>query len=354
VHYLNAETHMSDAPQRILVKEVNWLGDIVMSQPALRAVRAAYPLAYLAVLVQREFASFFDGATWVDDVLPYRVRPGWRGIGDQGRLIGDLRRRRFDLAILLPDSFQSALWCASAGIPNRIGYVRDARGPLLTRGIARTATTLQGHQVHYRLHLLRAALGIEGNADAFAIDIAPQPRTRMLAWLEERRQRPNGLLIGLAAGAAYGPAKEWPATHFAALADLLAERYGAECVLVGSPGERAKCEEVARASRSGVLQGAGETDIGELIALLSLCAGFAGNDSGAMHVAGALGVPTVGIFGSTKPGRTAPLGERATVVYHGIECSPCLRRTCRFGHYRCLTEIAPAEVAAALQSAFPA
>lgn len=342
---------MTGTPQRILVKEVNWLGDIVMSQPALRAVRRAHPAAFLAVLVRRELAAFFDGATWVDEVIPYRIRPGLAGLGDQRQLVRQLRAQRFDLAVLFPDSFQSALWAAAAGIPERVGYVRDLRGALLTRGVARTAETLAGHQVGYRLHLLHAALGIAGSPDDFAVDVAPVSRERMAAWLRERRRRPAGPLIGLAAGAAFGPAKEWPARHFAALVDLLAERYGAECVFVGSPGERKRSEEAAAAARSGALVAAGATDVGELVALLSLCQGFAGNDSGAMHVAGALGVPTVGIFGSTRPGRTAPLGAHTRVVQHAIECSPCLERTCRYGHYRCLVEVTPDEVARALAPA---
>ena len=133
-----------------------------------------------------------------------------------------------------------------------------------------------------------------------------------------------------------------------ALIDLLAQRDDAECVLVGSAGERRKCEEVVAASKAGALIAAGETSVGELLALLSLCDGFAGNDSGSMHVAGALGIPTVGLFGSTNPERTGPLGPKTTVVYHRIECSPCLQRTCRFGHYNCLTQIAAEEVAHAL------
>ena len=132
------------------------------------------------------------------------------------------------------------------------------------------------------------------------------------------------------------------------LIDLLGERFGAECVLVGSPGERARCEQVAHGSRHRAMVAAGETGVGELIALLSLCAGFAGNDSGCMHVAGALEVPTVAVFGSTDPKRTGPLGPKTAVIYRGIECSPCLARTCRFGHYNCLTAIEAAEVASAL------
>jgi len=128
----------------------------------------------------------------------------------------------------------------------------------------------------------------------------------------------------------------------------LAARDGSECVLVGAPSERMKSDEVAERSKSGAIVAAGETSVGEALAMLSLCSGFAGNDSGSMHVAGALGKPTVGIFGSTRADRTGPLGPRTRILYKQIECSPCLKRTCKFGHYDCLKMIRPAEVAAAL------
>jgi heptosyltransferase-2 len=334
-------------PRRVLVKEVNWLGDIVMSQPALRAVRKAYPTAHLAVLVRQELAAFFDGCNWIEEVLPYRLRPGVAGLADRARIVATLRHGQFDLAVHFPDSFDAALWAAAAGIPARAGYVRDARGWLLTHGVARDPATLDGHQAHYRLHMLRQALGINGDAEDFVPDVDEQARQTMTAWLTARRKG-SGKLIALAPGATYGPAKEWPAANWAALIDLLAGHDGAECVLVGAPSERVRCEEVGSGSRSGALIAAGDTSVGELVALLSLCDAFAGNDSGAMHVAGALGVPTVGIFGSTSPERTSPLGPRTHVIYRGIECSPCLERTCRFGHYRCLTDIGVEEVARAL------
>src|SRR5207237_3484045 len=122
----------------------------------------------------------------------------------------------------------------------------------------------------------------------------------------------------------------------ASLIDRLAEMAGAECVLVGAPAERPRSLEIAAASAAGAIVAAGETDVGDLVALLSLSQGFAGNDSGAMHVAGALGIPTVGIFGSTDPDRTGPLGPHTRLLYERIACSPCLDRTWRFGHCECL------------------
>lgn len=148
--------------------------------------------------------------------------------------------------------------------------------------------------------------------------------------------------------AAYGPAKEWPAERYAELADLLAVRHGAECVLVGGIDDRPQCERIAVECGRGAIVAAAETTVGELIALLAQCHGFVGNDSGCMHLAGALGVPTVAIFGSTNPLRTGPMGPHCTVIYRGIECSPCLERTCRFGHYNCLRQITAEEAADAL------
>ena len=129
--------------------------------------------------------------------------------------------------------------------------------------------------------------------------------------------------------------------HFVQLIDDLVERHDAECVLVGAPAEHPQCATIAAAARRGALIAAGETSVGQLVALLKLADGFVGNDSGAMHVAAALGQPTVGIFGSTNPTRTGPLGPRTRVLWQHLICSPCLARTCRFGHYNCLREIAP-------------
>jgi heptosyltransferase-2 len=339
---------MSDGGERILVKEVNWLGDLVMSLPALKAVRGAFPGARLGVLVKRELASFFDGSPWIDEVIPYRVAAGLGGLADRRRIVSELRARRFDVALLFPKSFEAALWAALAGARRRIGFATDGRSALLTDRVPFDAALRRRHQVHDYLHLVGATLAVAGDAGDCAPDVAAEHRVRMAGWLDARRRAPSARRVALAVAAAYGPAKEWPAERYAALVDLLAERYGVECVLVGGPGEREKCERVVAASRAKAVVAAGETGVGELVALLSLCDGFAGNDSGAMHVAGALGIPTVGIFGSTDAHRTGPLGPRTRVVRHPIECSPCLERTCRFGHYDCLQRIGAEEVAAAL------
>jgi heptosyltransferase-2 len=329
----------------VLVKEPNWLGDLVISLPALRAVRRAYPEAHLAVLVKQDLAGFFEGVEGIDEVIAYAIAAGFRGMVDRWSVIGSVRGRGFDLAVVFPRSFQAALWMATAGVRRRAGAAAQGRTWLLTDAARLPPPTL--HQANDYLALVHETLGIEGSVGDVHLAAAPARTAKLRAWLAQRR-RGDGPLIALAPAAAYGPAKEWPADRYAALIDEARQVGGAECVLVGSAVERARCAEIASASRSGGVLAAGETDVGDLVALLSLCAGFAGNDSGAMHVAGALGIPTVGIFGSTRPQRTGPLGPRTRVLYDRIPCSPCLERTCRFGHYDCLRRIGVADVVAAL------
>lgn len=337
--------------KRVLVKEVNWLGDLVLSLPALRALRAAFAGAKLSVLIRQELAGFFDGIHWIDEVIPYTMRAGIRGWADQRQIIVALRARRFDLAVIFPNSFRSALWTMLAGVPHRAGYATDGRRFLLTNHTVPKASAKKGHQRFYWLGMVSDTLGISPiipDGVFYQLEVSQQSVVRVKQWLASHRRNRNAPLIAISSAAAYGPAKEWPPPYYAKLIDLLDEVAGAECILLGTPSERFKCQEVAAMSRAGALVAAGNTDVGELKALLSLCNGFAGNDSGAMHLAAALGIPAVGIFGSTNPARTGPVGPKATVIYHSVPCSPCLKRTCRFGHYQCLHSIAPAEIAAAL------
>src|SRR6185503_10913365 len=168
-------------------------------------------------------------------------------------IVAEIRSRRFDLAVLFPNSFDSALWPTLARVPRRAGFVRDARGLLLTHKTAPTAQILETHQVHYYLYMLRQTLGLEGDAKDFALDVHGPHREKMHAWLKSRRKRAKGKLVALAVAAAFGPAKEWPAAYYAQLIDLLAERHGAECVLVGAPSERRKSDEVAAAAKHGAV-----------------------------------------------------------------------------------------------------
>jgi heptosyltransferase-2 len=330
------------------VKEVNWLGDVVISLPAVHALRRFYPEAHFSILIREELAGFFDGIGWVDEVIPYRSGGGAAGLLGRVSLWRQLRAKSFDLGFALPRSFESALWLTLAGVRQRVGVVADHRRWLLTRSARVDMKDPARHQSLAYFEILHRTLRIPQPLTAPSPSVQPSTRHRdaIRSWLRNRR-RHGARLIALAPAAAYGPAKEWPAVYFAQLIELLAER-GCESVLVGAPSEQQTCVAISESSRGGALVAAGKTSVGELLALLAECDGFAGNDSGAMHVAAALGVPTVGIFGSTNPVRTGPLGPRTRVLYEPPECSPCLERTCRFGHYDCLHRITPAAVLDAL------
>jgi heptosyltransferase-2 len=332
----------------VLVHEVGWLGDLAMSLPALRAVRRGFPSSHFAVLLRHELASLLDGVLWIDEVIPYRHAPGLRGLGERLAVGARLRARGFDLAIVLPGSFESALRVTLAGIPHRIGFATDARQLLLSTPVPWTRELEATHQSERYLTLLQVGLGLACDGAGPKLEIGAPHRGRMQAWLAAHRRRPHASLVAVAPTAAYGPAKEWPLAHHAALIGLLADA-GAEPVLVGSAADRPACASIAAASGADPLVAAGETSVGELAALLAQCDGVVGNDSGVVHVAAAVGAPVVAIFGSTSPARTAPRGAPLRLLQRPIECSPCFARTCRTGDMACVRDITPGEVAAALE-----
>jgi heptosyltransferase-2 len=326
--------HSWNARSRILVKATNWLGDVVMGMPALRALRRAAPDSHLAVLIRDEIAGLLGATRWIDEVIPYRHPTGIDRVRGVPRIVRTIRAGRFDWAIVLPNRPEPALWMFLARVPNRVGYALHRRGPLLTHKARPSEAVRLSHQVHWYLDLLRQTLGVESAPADGGLEIDPSAVDRMRGWLEAARRRPDAPVAALAPVATYGPAKEWPADRYAELIDRLGAE-GWECVIVGAPAERARCEQLLARSRGGGMLAAGETSSAELAALLSLCQAFVGNDSGPMHLAATLGLPTLGLFGSTAPEATAPVGPRAQVLYDRIECSPCLDRTCRFGHMNC-------------------
>ncbi|NOZ93118.1 MAG: lipopolysaccharide heptosyltransferase II [Acidobacteria bacterium] len=336
---------------RVIVRTTNWLGDVMIALPALRALRERFPEGHLAVHIRANLAEVLSGVSWIDEVLPLGLRGGAAGLGDRLRAARALRERRFDLAVLFPNSFDSALLPFMARVPRRLGYARDGRGPLLTDPQPATPEIRAVHQVRYYLDLLRP-LGVTGADEAPTLEIAPEARERAAELLTGLPG--EGPILALAAGSAYGRAREWPEESFARLAKILAARHGARFVLVGAPREVEQCRKIVELAGElpggGILISAGKTTPADLAALLSRCEGFFGNDSGAMHVAAAVGIPTLAIFGSTNPANTRPLGPRAEIFVSDRECSPCMARTCRYGHYGCLTDFTPEMVAARLEA----
>jgi heptosyltransferase-2 len=343
---------------RLVIRAPNWLGDILMAVPAIAAVRAAHPEAHLAVAAPAAFADVCATIPGVDGVVPLSGS-GWRAIGAQAAA---LRAGGFDAAILFTNSFATALTASRAGIAERWGYRRDLRGRLLTRAVPvrarkQTATPESSplassrHHSAYYLRLV-ASLGMPA-VDARPVVLAPPAAAvdRAAALLAEAGVGVGSRLVGFAPGAAYGSAKRWPPERVAAaIAGAAGAASGVRAVLVGAAADR----EIARAiqsaldpaAREAVVDLVGRTDVATLMAVLARCAVVVANDSGAMHVASAVGRPVVAIFGPTDERATAPLGPH-TLVRHDVWCRPCLLRACPIDH-RCLRGVAAADVVAAV------
>jgi heptosyltransferase II len=313
--------------RNILIRGTNWIGDVIMTLPAMAAIRRAFPQAKISVLVKPWVADIFSLCPDVDEVIVYRspgVHEGFRGLF---RLAGELRAREFDAAILLQNAIEAAIIAGLARIPIRAGYNSDGRGPFLTHSVKRTQAVRRVHQVEYYLEMVKT-LGCEGNGREFHLVLNEYDENRAGEILHPYGIDRADFLVGIAPGATYGAAKKWFPDRFATVADRLAEEYSARILLFGSAADRDSTQAVSRDAHHVLTDLAGMTTLREAISLISRCRLFISNDSGLMHVAGALGVPTLAIFGSTNPVTTSPLGAKSVVVHKELPCSPCLKTTC--------------------------
>ena len=343
----------------MLVRATNWVGDAVMSLPALRRIRTELPSAHIAVLAMSGVAGLYARESWANDIIPLDGARGARDFQRKWRQARQLAASSFDAAILLTNSFESAALVRAANIPVRIGYDRDARGWLLTQAIAVPPRgKIPRYESFYYLELLRrAGIGGELPAGEIAIRLEGIEAARASGKL---RLAEAGLgiggqaVVGLSPGAAYGTAKRWLPDRFAAAAVTMAGELGSGAVAVfGTPDERELCEHVvSMVTAQGVAARnfAGQTRLAEYIDMAAACRAFLTNDSGAMHIASALGVPTVAVFGATDHVGTGPTGPLARVVRHAVDCSPyphpCLLRQCPIDH-RCMKAVTAGEVARA-------
>ena len=335
----------------VMVFSPNWLGDAVMALPAVADIRRHDPAARLVVAARPGVAGLWKIVAGVDDVVVIPRAGGtarWRVLGENAAAI---RLARADRAVLLPNSLQTALMARRAGIPERWGYRANSRGWLLTRAVPRLRGLV--HQADYYQHLVEA-LGIPNGPRVPQLDAPVAVTDGARGMLAAAGWTPGTRLVGIAPGAAYGGAKRWPAERFAETAAELARAHGLLPVLVGAEADRpaacaieAELDKIADAGRRIlVINLAGRTDIPQLAGVLALCAAFVSNDSGAMHLAAAVGTPVVALFGPTDERVTAPLAQRARVLTAAAWCRPCLLRECPLDH-RCMNGIAAATVARA-------
>jgi heptosyltransferase-2 len=325
---------MDTPPSRLVVRAPNWLGDAVMALPALGAVRAAFPDTRIAIAAMASIAPIFEEDTPAgqDELIPLGaadfVRAPARhqagdGHGRPPKEVAALAAGKFDAVLLLPNSFRAAWVARRAGIPERWGYGANLRGWLLTRAIAKPKDRHLHQSAYYRE--LARGLGIE----------VPESLPRLTV----RGVADSAPVVGFAPGAAGGHAKRWPPRRVAELVARVSKERGAVCVLVGAQADRDAAREIESSLPADVrpVNLIGRTDLRLLAGVLARCGAFVSNDSGAMHLAAAVGVPVAAIFGPTNDRVTAPLGDHDVFV-HQVFCRPCMLRDCPIDH-RCMKGI---------------
>jgi heptosyltransferase-2 len=336
----------------VLVVAPNWLGDTVMALPAISDVRRRFPSARLVVAARRAVADIFRLVPFVDELVTLQ----WSGRWWQRRVFaadsGRLRQLGAELAILLPNSFAAAWLARHAAIPDRWGYGSDMRARLLSRAVRRPKGSL--HQGAYYQHLTRA-LGIESGPLEPALTIPGRAAAAARNQLLDRGWDGVRPVIVFAPGAAYGTAKRWMPPYVARVAMDLVRQRQATCVMVGSRGDSSTARDVVNMIEADaiphVIDMTGQTSIEMLAGVLSIATACVSNDSGAMHMAAAVGTPLVALFGPTREYETAPLtrsGSRAEVLTHPVWCRPCMLRECPIDH-RCMKRMTPDRVYATLE-----
>ena len=331
--------------QRIAVRAPNWVGDVVMATPTFRALRESYPDAHVAVVLKPYVKPILAGAPWFDET----IETEGRGIGPTLRLARRLRAGRFDLAVILPNSFRSALEAYLGRARRRIGYARRRRSLLLTDPIAAPCDArgqfLPTNMVDYYLTLCRH-LGCQSLSQREELFITDECQRLGDQILDRHGVGPETQLVGINPGGAFGSSKLWLPDRFAQVADALAGR-GFGILLFGSPGERPILEAVAsHLTHEPILTAPGELTLDTLKPLMRRCALLVTNDTGARHFAVAFGVPVVCIMGSTSPRYTDVNMETQILVRVDVDCGPCQKKVCATDH-RCMTRITPDMVLAA-------
>ncbi len=340
---------MESTMKRILLRVPNWIGDGVLSLPAVSALRAHSPEAEITAVAHRRLKDIFELAEEVDRVVPFDPPGrGW-GLVALRRFSRELRDGGYDLGIAFPLSFSSALMLRWGGARERVGYSAEGRWWLLTKRVVLPKDYRERHLVDSYLELVRC------------LGVIAEERVPKLALGEEDLRKADhllgdfgssSLLVGIAPGATYGPAKRWPLRKFGELAQRLTGELGAKVVLLGN------VQEAMMGGLGGegenILDLMGETSLKEVCTVLKRCSLFVSNDSGLMHLAAALGTPVVAIFGSTSPRWTAPLGQGHIVIKRDLPCSPCFRRECPSATYECLGEIEVDQVLAEVKGSLDA
>jgi heptosyltransferase-2 len=325
---------------KILVVGPSWIGDMVLAQPMLKLLRARHGEPVIDVLAPRWTLPLVERMPEVRRAIDMPVGHGELGLAARWKLGRQLRGERYDQAIVLPNTFKSALVPLFAGIPVRTGYIGEARYALLTDRRRSSAERLPQLAHRYAELALSRGEALRLPLPALSLRVDDTARRELLVRLGAHKQRPAAALCP---GAEYGPAKRWPARYFAELAQGIAAR-GCDVWLLGAPNDEPLGSEIAQAAGGVCRNLCGQTTLAEAIDLLSATALVVTNDSGLMHVAAGLGKPLIALYGSSSPEFTPPLSPSAQILRVELPCSPCFKRTCPLGHFNCMNQLLPDRV----------
>jgi len=333
--------------QQILVRGPNWLGDAVMCEPALRSLRRLFPQASVTLLLKPSVAGLFELHPAVDRIFLYDDKARHAGLIGKWRLAGDLRQHGFDLAVLFQNAFEAALLTALAGIRRRYGYATDGRSLLLTEPVAIHDPRTPVHQIEYYWNMLKP-LGLTGPPEQPQLFVSPDEERSIAERLAKTGITETDLVIGINPGSTYGGAKRWLPERFAESTERLCRTLSDSgrrpaVVVIGAKGEEPLGRDIAShvTAPSAVLSGA--TTIRELMAVIKRCSLLVTNDTGPMHIASALSVPVVAVFGPTDWRTTSPSGGDHALLRHPVDCAPCMLRECPIDH-RCMTGVTAEQV----------
>lgn len=328
---------------RALIVAPSWIGDTIMAQPLFARLQAMHPDLQLDALAPRWVAPVLQRMAEIGEVIDSPFGHGQLSLKARWRLARELAARRYDAVYVLPNSLKSVLVPFLAGIPRRIGFTGESRYGLIN--------------VRHTLDKTALPLMVERFAQLAETPGAPLPRPiafpKIRSGAVEQQQTLSELglerparVVAFCPGAEYGPAKRWPAEHFAELAKNLADE-GFAIWLFGSPKDHAVAEEISRLAPGRCRNLCGTTSLAQAVDLLALAELVVCNDSGLMHVAAALDRPLVTLYGSSSPGFTPPLSDQADILSLNLDCSPCFKRECPLGHLNCLKQLTPDRVLAA-------
>ena len=324
---------------KIVVRSPNWIGDAILSMPALASLPKNFPDAEIWVCASGWTKGIFDSLDWIKGTIPLSNQYSLKNTRSDAL---ELKKHAFDIGILFTNSFGSALLFSLANIPERWGYARDGRHFLLTKRVRTSLLDAPRHHLHYYLSLV-SKLGLATAPAELYFRLSDEALSQTQGLLRSLAVDPNKPILTLSPGASYGPAKRWPAPFFARLATLLQTHQNAQVVIIGSETDTEIARSIADLMPDHPIDLTGKTTLPQLAGLISQSTLFITNDSGPMHLANALKVPLVAIFGPTDPRITGPYQKPSKVLQEHVPCWPCSYRECPFEH-ECMTQISPERV----------